>query len=490
MHILLTGATGYIGGRLAPRLIAAGHQVRCLARHPDRLRDVPWRAQAEVVAGDVMDPSQLEPACAEIDVAYYLVHSMPTGKAFAEKDRAAAQNFARAAEKAGIRTIIYLGGLAPEGTELSEHMRSRTEVADLLLESAVPAIVLRASVILGSGSASFEMLRYLTERLPAMVTPRWVRNRVQPIGIRDVLRYLLGALDLPTDSNRTFDIGGPQILSYDQLIQLYARTAGLKRRIIVPTPFLSPWLSSHWVGLVTPVPNALARPLVESLRHESIVHEHDIARYIPDPPDGLMSPERAITLALRRIQETNVETRWSAASWPGAPSDPLPQDPHWAGGSLYRDERVAQVKAPSETLWRIIEGIGGETGWYSWPFAWTVRGWFDRAIGGVGLRRGRRNPHRLHVGESLDFWRVEEVIPQKLLRLRAEMRLPGLAWLEFSLTENDDRTSGLRQRALFHPRGLLGHLYWWTIAPWHGLVFGGMRRNITKAAENAANKDG
>jgi hypothetical protein len=368
---------------------------------------------------------------------------------------------------------------------LSPHLRSRAEVGRILRGSGVPTAELRAAVILGSGSASFEMLRHLTERLPVMVTPSWVDTRIQPIAVRDVLRYLVAAAGLPPEVNRAFDIGGPDVLTYRQMMLRYARLAGLRRRTIVPVPVLTPRLSSHWVGLVTPVPNAIARPLVESLRHEVVCTEHDIARYVPDPPGGPVGFDRAVRLALRRIRDDEVATRWSSASLPGAPSDPLPTDPRWAGGSLYRDVRERTVAAPPAAVWRVVEGIGGDNGWYSFPPAWALRGWLDRLAGGVGLRRGRRDPARLRVGDSLDFWRVEEIEAGQLLRLRAEMRLPGLAWLELSVLP-DGAGTRYRQRALFQPRGLAGHAYWWSVAPFHAVVFGGMARNITERARRAA----
>ncbi|MFJ1747659.1 SDR family oxidoreductase [Streptomyces sp. NPDC088116] len=514
---LVTGATGYIGGRLVPELLDAGHRVRALARTPEKLRDHPWVGRAEVVRGDVTDARSVGAAMAGVDVAYYLVHALGTGRDFAATDRRAARIFAEQAKAAGVRRIVYLGGLTPEGVpehRLSPHLRSRTEVGRILLGSGVPTVVLRAAVIIGSGSASFEMLRYLTERLPVMVTPSWVRTSIQPIAVRDVLRYLVGCAGLPEEIDRAFDIGGPEVLTYRDMMQRYAAVAGLPRRLILPVPVLTPRLSSHWVGLVTPVPRSIARPLAESLRHEVICRERNIARYIPDPPDGPVSFDHAVELALRRIQDAEVTTRWSSASVPGAPSDPLPTDPDWAGGSLYTDHRELTVNASRESLWRVIEGIGGDNGWYSFPPAWAVRGWLDRLVGGVGLRRGRRDAQRLRVGDSLDFWRVEEIEPGRLLRLRAEMRLPGLAWLELRADGvgedqegdgagdgagpgdggSDDRRpdgggrSVLRQRAVFHPQGLLGHAYWWSVSPFHAVVFGGMARNIAQAAGSTAAK--
>jgi hypothetical protein len=356
-------------------------------------------------------------------------------------------------------------------------------VGETLLASGVPTAALGAAVIIGSGSLSFEMLRYLTERRPAMVTPRWVRTRVQPIAIRDVLRYLVGCAHLPADVNRWFDIGGPDVLTYQEMMQRYAATAGLSRRLILPVNLLSPGLSSRWIGLVTPVPAGIARPLVDSLKTEVVCTENDIAAYVPDPPGGLLPFDESVRLALTRIREADVVTRWSSASVPGVPSDPLPTDPDWAGGSLYTDERSTPVHASRHALWRIVEGIGGDNGWYSFPLAWEVRGLLDRAVGGVGLRRGRRDPDELLVGETVDFWRVEERELDALLRLRAEMKLPGLAWLELMVEQDGGGGTVYHQRALFHPRGLSGHLYWWSVLPFHGIVFGSMVRQIRAAAE-------
>ncbi|UFR03639.1 SDR family oxidoreductase [Streptomyces sp. Go40/10] len=489
LRCLVTGATGYLGGRLVPELLARGYAVRCLARSPGKLRDHPWAGRAEVVRGDVTDEASVRTAMQGTDVAYYLVHALGTGRGFEEMDRRAARIFAEQARAAGVGRIVYLGGLIPSGVpehELSPHLRSRAEVGRILLASGVPTAVLRAAVIIGSGSASFEMLRYLTERLPAMVTPSWVRTRIQPIAVRDALRLLVGCARLPHDVNRAFDIGGPDILTYQEMMQRYAAVAGLPRRVILPVPLLTPRLSSLWVGLITPVPGALARPLVESLRHEVVCAEQDIVRYVPDPPEGSLTLDQAIRLALRRVQDADVATRWSSASTPRAPSDPLPTDPGWAGGSLYTDDRERTVAASPEALWRVVEAIGGENGWYSSPLAWSLRGWLDTLVGGVGLRRGRRDATRLRAGDSLDFWRVEEIEPGRLLRLRAEMRLPGLAWLEMTVARDPQGRTVYRQRALFHPHGLAGHVYWWGVAPFHAAVFGGMIRNIAAAAESAA----
>jgi hypothetical protein len=324
------------------------------------------------------------------------------------------------------------------------------------------------------------MLRYIAERLPVMVTPRWVRNRVQPIAVRDVLRYLVDAVGLPAEVNRTFDIGGPDVLTYLEMMLRYAEVAGLRRRRVLPVPVLSARLSAHWVNLVTPVPRSIAAPLIESLVHEVVCREHDIETCLPGETTGY---DQAVALALTRIRNADVETRWSGASVPGAPADPLPTDPDWSGGSSYVDVRERRTAASPERLWQVVESIGGEHGWYSFPLAWAVRGWLDRLIGGVGLRRGRRDPRRLQVGEALDFWRVEELDRGRLLRLRAEMRVPGLAWLELRVAAADGGGSTYRQRAVFVPRGLAGHVYWWLVWPFHGVVFGGMARNIANEAE-------
>jgi uncharacterized protein YbjT (DUF2867 family) len=486
---LVTGASGYIGGRLVPQLLNAGFRVRCLARNPTKLRDQPWRDRVEIASGDAANADDVVAAAQGAELAYYLVHSIGSGQ-FQRKDLETAQAFARGAKTAGVDRLVYLGGLYPEHEDLSPHLASRKDVGEILLNSDVPTVALQAAVILGSGSASFEILRYLTERLPVMVTPRWIDTRMQPIAVRDVLRYLVGAADIPREVNRAFDIGGPDVVTYRQLMQTYARIAQLRRRVIIPVPVLTPALSSLWIGLITPVPSGIARPLVDSLIHEVVCKEHDIATWVSDPPEGLIGVEQAIDLALGRIREYDVTTTWSSADSLGAPSQPLPTDPEWAGGSLYVDERECVVNASQENVWRVIEGIGGRNGWYSWPFAWAIRGVIDRAAGGPGLRRGRRHPYDLAIGDALDWWRVEEIEDYRLLRLRAEMRLPGLAWLELVVGADDDGRTRFRQRAIFHPHGLAGHVYWWCIAPFHGRIFGGMQRNIARAAEKLASAEG
>lgn len=482
---LVTGATGYVGGRLVLELLAAGHQVRVLARSPQKLRDAVWADRVEIFTGDATEAESLDAALNRIDVAYYLLHSLQEGHNLEQAEHEMAENFARAAKAQQISRIVYLGGLAPNlpPAMMSPHMRSRVAVGKILQASGVPTIELRAAVIIGSGSASFEMLRYLTERLPAMITPRWVRTKTQPIAVRDILRYLVLAAELPPELNRSFDIGGPEVMSYEQMMHRYAKVAGLPKRIILPINLLSPQLSSHWINLVTPVPRAIARPLVQSLSHPATCTEDDIKQWIPDPDGGLTFFNEAVRLALARIQDAQVATRWSGAATLGRPSDPLPSDPDWAGGTLYEDLRVLHSTASNVALWAAVDCIGGDNGWYSAKFLWKVRGLIDRMAGGVGLRRGRRDQSTLMVGEAVDFWRVEERLPPGLLRLRAEMKMPGRAWLEFTVESDPEGGSILRQRAVYWPRSLAGHAYWWSVAPFHALVFPPMARGIVERAE-------
>ncbi|WP_104084024.1 SDR family oxidoreductase [Cryobacterium sp. Y11] len=485
---LVTGATGYIGGRLVPKLLEAGFTVRVLVRSPSKLRDVPWADQVEVVQGDLGDAPSVHRACANIDVLYYLVHSMGAAGDFEQMERSAAQNVAVAAAAAHVARIVYLGGLHPDTQTLSAHLRSRMEVGRILLGSGVPTVAFQAGVVIGSGSTSFEMIRHLTDVLPYMPAPKWVRNRIQPIAVRDVLYYLQAAADLAPEVNRTFDIGGPDVLRYGQMMNGYALEAGLKQRAIAALPVLTPWLAAQWVNLVTPIPRNLAIPIIASLQYDCVVHENDIDEYIPHPEGGRTGYRRAVRLALGRMRDGDVETSWSNSSIEGASSNPLPSDPDWAGHVAYTDLREKTTAAAPAALWRVIESIGGENGWYSFPLAWAIRGLMDKAVGGVGLRRGRRNPDHLHTGEVLDFWRVEQIDHGSFLRLRAEMRVPGRAWLEMSVTPTDTGGSVYRQRAVFFPRGLGGRLYWAAILPFHGIIFEGMATRITAtaAAEQSA----
>jgi len=488
MRILVTGATGYIGGRLVPRLIEAGHEVRVFVRDPERLRDVPWAGDVEVVQGDLAHADDVRRAVTDIEVLYYLVHSMSGKGDFEAAERHVATTVAAAARDASVARIVYLGGLHPDGP-LSRHLASRKEVGDILLASGVPTVALQAGVVIGSGSASFEMIRHLTEVLPYMPAPKWVRNFIQPIAVRDVLHYLIGAASLPPEVNRTFDIGGPDVLRYGQMMNGYAVEAGLKQRPIASLPVLTPYLASQWVNLVTPIPRSLAVPIISSLQYDAVVSESDIAELIPAPEGGLTRYRTAVRYALSKMREGEVETSWRNGAVEGAPSDPLPSDPEWSGATVFTDVQEVPSDADPEALWRVVEGIGGDNGWYSLPVAWAARGWLDKLVGGVGLRRGRRHPDTLAPGDALDFWRVEELDRGRFLRLRAEMKVPGRAWLEFTVEPREGGGSLLRQRAIFFPSGLGGRLYWMAVLPFHGVVFSGMATAMAgKAAEIATTK--
>ncbi len=481
--VLVLGSTGYIGGRLVPRLLAGGYRVRVLVRDPARLGAFDWGDRVEVAPGSATDREAVAAACAGVDALYYLIHSMGRGAGFERADLEAARTVADAAAAASVGRIVYLGGLHPEGVALSPHLRSRVEVGEVLLASGVPTLVLQAGVVIGSGSASFEMIRHLTEVLPYMPAPRWVRNVIQPIAVRDVLYYLLAAARVPREVSRAVDIGGPDVLRYGQMMNGYAVEAGLPQRPIAPLPVLTPGLASHWVNVVTPVPRAIARPLIASLQNECVMDDHDIDAIIPPPEGGLTSYRRAVALALGRVEADSVETSWQDAEVTGVPSDPLPSDPEWAGRTVFTDVRTADTPASPESLWAVIEGIGGENGWYSAPLLWAVRGWMDRVVGGVGLSRGRRSRSRVAVGDAIDFWRVEKVEPGHLLRLRAEMKVPGLAWLDLQCEPGEGGGARYRQRAVFFPSGLAGRLYWLSVLPFHGFIFRGMANRITAAAE-------
>ena len=474
--VLLTGATGYVGGRLLGALVAAGHDVRCLARRPEALRH---RAgpRVQVVEGDVQDQSSLDRALAGCGAAYYLVHSMGAGSGFQEADRKAATNFGRAARAAGVRRIIYLGGLG-SGTAMSPHLASRQEVGRLLALSGVPTLEFRASIVVGSGSLSFEMIRTLVERLPIMIAPRWVRTRSQPIAIEDVIAYLLAALDLPLPESRTFEIGGADVVSYEELMREYARQRRL-RRLIVPVPVLSSTLSSLWLTLVTPLYARVGRKLIDSLRNPTIVTDGAARHAFAVRPRGF---REAIARALANEDREIAETRWSDALSAGS----APRN--WAGvrfGSRLVDSRTVRVQAPPRIAFEPIERLGGATGWYAMDGLWRLRGFVDLLVGGVGLRRGRRDPRHLAVGDTADFWRVESIEPARLLRLAAEMRLPGRAWLVFEVAP-EGPGSVIRQTAIFEPAGLAGLAYWYALVPLHRLVFGGMLRGIAERVRHVS----
>ncbi|MFW2335313.1 SDR family oxidoreductase [Ilumatobacter sp.] len=481
-RILVVGGTGYVGGRLVPRLLDAGHEVRVLARRPVRAERFDWSDDVDLVQGDVLDRDSLDRAFTGCSAAYYLVHSMGSTDDFEETDQRAATNFRDAADAAGIERIVYLGGMGDDD-DLSAHLSSRHEVGEILASGATPCTELRAAVIIGSGSLSFEMLRYLTEVLPVMTTPTWVRTRCQPIAIRDVLQYLVGVLDDADTVDRRLDIGGPDVLSYQEMMQIFAEEAGLRRRVIVPVPVLSPGLSSRWVGLVTPLPSAIARPLIDSLRHEVVMSDHTIDDVVPHDPIGFRA---AVELALRRTRTEAVDTRWSDAGF--TPADTIPGDPDWAGGATYDDHQTVSTTAAPLDLYRAFARIGGANGYYVANWAWRLRGVLDALIGGPGLRRGRRHPVDLRPGEALDFWRVSAVEVGRQLRLEAQMRVPGRAWLSWTIADADpdDGRIELHQIAEFAPRGLWGRAYWWAMLPFHWAIFARMARSITRHAETSA----
>ncbi len=471
--ILLTGATGYIGGRLLKNLEQSGQRLRCLARHPVALRSSA-ATDTELVAGDVLDPASLGVSLQRVDTAYYLVHSMGSGGDFEIEDRQAAQNFANAARQAGVRKIIYVGGLGESDEKLSAHLRSRHEVGRILRESGVPVIEFRASIVIGSGSLSFEMIRALTERLPVMIAPRWVETPAQPIAIEDLLAYLVEALELPAGQTQIFEIGGTEQASYGEIMEEYARQRGL-RRFIIPVPLLTPRLSSLWLGFVTPLYARIGRKLIESLRHPTVLKDQSALRVFKVRPRGF---REAIARAILNEDQELAQTRWSdALSSAGAQRG-------WGGvrfGARIVDSRIAHVKCSPADAFAPIRRIGGQTGWYYGDWLWRLRGWLDLLVGGVGLRRGRRDPELPNVGAPLDFWRVETFEPERRLRLAAEMKLPGRAWLEFEV-QGDNETSFIRQTAFFDPVGLSGLLYWYALVPLHQFVFAGMLRGIVAAA--------
>lgn len=477
MRCVVFGATGYIGGRLVPELLRADHSVRVVARTPAKLADAPWRDRVEIMRGDVTVADEIRSALTDQQVLYYLVHSL-TRADFDEVDRHAAALVAEQAAAADIRRVVYLGGIVPSAQRLSRHLSSRAEVGRILLDGAAPAIALQAAVIIGSGSASFEMLRYLTERLPVMTTPRWVHNRIQPIAVRDVLYYLTQAAKLSPDVRGAFDIGGPDVLTYEQMMRGYAEVAELPRRVIIPVPVLTPWLSAQWIDLVTPVPKTIAVPLMESLVNDVVCRDHTIGEHIPDPPGGAIDYRRALKLALAKTRDPELPSRWSDTD-PGGrePSAPLPTDPLWAGGSLYQKHQERRTDADPESLWAVIESLG-EHGRYSFPPVWWSRGWVKRLTGDAGPLRGRWRRPRMsrHTGR----WRVERLEAPRVL-LRAETRRPGRAWLELRAAR-DELGTVYRQRVLFEPHGLAGHLYWKSTMPYHALLFDGIARYIAETA--------
>jgi uncharacterized protein YbjT (DUF2867 family) len=477
-HALLTGATGYVGGRLLTPLLASGRQVRCLARDPARLLPrVP--EEVEVVAGDCLDADSLGPAMAGIDTAYYLIHALGSGSTFEDEEAQCARNFATAASEAGVRRIVYLGGLGEQSHELSPHLRSRLATGEHLRSSTAEVIELRASIVLGPGSLSFDLLRALVERLPVLICPRWVRVEAQPIAIADVLAYLMATLDLPYQGSRTFEIGGPDRASYGDLMQVYAELRGL-RRVLIPVPVLTPYLSSLWLGLVTPIFARIGRKLVESLRHPTVVTDRSAMNVFNIQPMGLRA---AMERALSREDEELNATRWSDALSSAGP------ERSWGGvrfGSRLVDTHSIRVNLPPETAFTPIRRIGGQQGWYFATWLWHVRGFLDLLVGGVGMRRGRPDPETPRIGDTLDFWRVEAYEEDRLLRLAAEMKVPGRAWLQLEVAPDNGNGSTIVQTAMFDPVGLLGLGYWYALYPAHQIVFRGLLGGIAREARRLA----
>ncbi len=478
--VFVTGATGYVGGRLVPALLDAGYRVRCLVREPRKLDARPWRQHPllEVVGGDLAERDKVTAALQGCRVAYYLVHSMvATGGTYAERDRELAEGFSQAAKEAGVERILYLGGLGEMGEDLSEHLASRRQVEETLEASGVPVTTFRAAMIIGAGSASFEILRYLVERLPIMVTPKWVTTECQPVAIADVLYWLTRCLEVPETTGKTLEIGGSDVMPYRELMEVMAEELGISKRIIIPVPVLTPRLSSLWINLVTPVSYRIARPLAEGLKNRVVVTDDTTQRLMPHQPLGA---REAIHRALAKIQQHAVETRWSVAG-------PVPGDPSWAGGTVFQDERTVDIEATTSSVYAAVCRIGGGNGWYAGDVLWRLRGWLDTLVGGPGLRRGRRHPEMVEFGETLDFWRVVGIDRDRSLSLRAEMKLPGEAQLDFRIESLDQSEqhplSRLVMTARFRPRGLFGLLYWYAVVPLHELVFGGMLRGIRKTAE-------
>jgi len=482
--VLVSGATGYVGGRLVPKLLEAGYRVRCFVRDASRLRAQPWGDAVEVAVGDALEASTVGPALEGVDAAYYLIHSLGTGTDFAERDRIAATNFREAAAAHDVERIVYLGGMRPKGERASEHLRSRIETGDVLREGPVPVTEFRAAQIVGSGSLSFELVRYLTERVPLMLCPRWVTTPTQPIAIRDVLQYLTDALTTPASTGEIVEIGGADVLTYAEMFQTYAKVRDLDR-VIVHVPFLTPRLSSHWVGLVTPISNRIARPLIEGLDNEVTMDNPERTRRLFPDIDPLPY-ETAVRLALRRAESDEIPTVWnSALSSVTAASEEMTETLETTEG-LYREVRQVTVDAAPEVAFDTITRLGGDTGWLYGDALWHLRGWIDQLTGGVGFRKGRRSASDLRVGDAVDFWRVEALEPERLLRLRAEMNLPGRAWLQFEVDPCDGDRTRITQSVFFEPKGLLGTVYWNLVSLPHRWIYAGMLDALKDRIEKRA----
>jgi uncharacterized protein YbjT (DUF2867 family) len=484
--VLVTGATGYVGGRLIPLMLESGYRVRALARSLAKLRSRPWSAHPhmEMVQGDVLDLESLKKAASGCGVAYYLVHATVAQKQpFAEAERPddlqAALNMATAATEAGLERIIYLSGLGDShNAALRKHLQSRPEVSEILKSGMVPCTILRAAMILGSGSASFEILRYLVERLPVMITPGWVFTPCQPIAIRNVLNYLVGCLEHAETSGQVYDIGGPEVLNCRQIMDIYAEAAGLARRWMIPVPFFTPRLSAYWIHLVTPVPSSIAVPLAQGLSTPVVCSENRIHSIVPQE---LLSCRETIQLALERLTQDRMDTCWMDAGALLPPEWAYCGDAAYAGGTVMQCGFRVGLKASIDQVWEPISRLGGKNGWYYASFLWQVRGLMDRLSGGVGLRRGRRSASQLYTGDALDFWRVLEVDAPHLLTLLAEMKTPGEAILEIRLTPQSYGITQLQLLSRFMPRGLMGILYWYLLYPFHEMIFSGMLRAIARA---------
>ncbi|MDX1679710.1 MAG: DUF2867 domain-containing protein [Akkermansiaceae bacterium] len=480
MHFLVTGANGYIGKRLIRGLLNEDHEVTATVRDKQRFDDETFSDAGNrfrVVEADFLEHNTLKDLPEEVDAAYYLIHSMSSGDGFKQREARCAENFAKRAEQLQWKHLIYLGGLVEESRELSEHLASRIKVEEILEQCPVPLTALRASIIVGSGSGSFEIVRDLSEKLPVMITPRWVHTRCQPIAIRNVINYLIGVALQPASDNRRFDIGGPEVMSYLELIKRYAEIRGL-RRFFIPTPVLSPRLSSGWLCLLTTTSFPLARALVDSLTHETVCKDGKIRELIPQ---DLLSYERAVELALEKIAQNHVPSSWMDSLTSGTLSPKLFRAVKVPEHGVLHDQQVAPLKAPKDEVIDSLWSVGGDQGWPSMNWAWKLRGTIDKWFGGIGIRRGRRHPTELRAGEALDFWRVLLADREHgRLILYAEMKLPGEAWLEFSI-EDDQEGPMLRQRATFRPQGLLGRLYWLMVLPLHLLLFPQMARRLAKA---------
>jgi uncharacterized protein YbjT (DUF2867 family) len=476
-QVLVTGATGYVGGRLVPLLVERGYRVRVLARDRDRLEGRPWLDRVELVLGDVLDPATLPAALDGVYAAYYLIHSMGSHGNFGQRDLRAARNFAQAAAETGVARIIYLGGLGKPGSELSEHLRSRQETGAALREAGVPVTEFRASILVGSGSVSFEMIRSLTERLPVMICPRWVYTRTQPIAIDDALTYLVAALETSESQGQIIEIGGRDVLTYREMMLTYARLRGL-RRFIIPVPLLTPRLSSYWVHLVTPIPSTIAQPLIKGLSVEVIVTDDRARRLFPQITP--MDYETAVARALASLEAGEVETSWSDALV-SSQGDTRAFIFTTQDGMLI-EQRQCEVDVPASVVYAEFAALGGRKGWLAFNWLWRLRGVADRLAGGVGFRRGRRHLTSLRVGDAIDFWRVEAVEPDRLVRLRAEMKVPGRAWLQFQAETLGATRTRLIQTAFFAPKGLLGLLYWYLLWPVHGFIFSQLIRKLAAEA--------